>query len=190
MGEPIQIPIIPWGTDCPRCVPPAGSRWGVGETPLYIYATFSGITNCGWSHHPAPNGLIFRLTQNPAFICEWHLIGSVWHVSWIADRLAPNVSQLRLGDHDGWSFFTDQQVPCPAELQPYVNDQAACILMYAGAGGSGTIWWNEELLTLAEQFGLDPSERLKYDVFPVNSDYLVHRFADQRDHTNIKIKKS
>lgn len=189
MGQPITTPTLPHETDCPRCVPPVGTRWAVGETPQFIYATFSGIENCGFSHHPAPNGLIFKLTQTPASVCTWLLLGDVWHVTFIADRIAPNVSQLRLSDHDGFSFFTDQQVACPPELQSYVNDQAACILFFAGAGGSGTIWWNEELLTLTEQFGLTPSDRLMYDVFPVNSDFEVHRFADQRDHTNIKIKK-
>lgn len=190
MGEPITTPTIPHVADCHRCVPPVGTRWPVGETPQYIYATFSGIINCTWSHHPAPNGQIFRLEQQVANVCLWSLTGSIWHVNFIADRIAPNVSQLRLGDHDGWSFFTDQQVACPPELQPYINDQAACIGMLAGAGGFGTIWWNVELIYLAEQFGLKPSERLMYDVFPVNSDFNVHRFADQRDHTNVKIKKS
>jgi len=189
LGEPITTPDIPHEDDCPRCVPPTGTRWAIGETPQYIYAMFHGIENCGWSPHPAPNGQIFRMTQLPGNVCTWYLDGSVWKVEFIADCIAPNVSQLQLGDHNGWVFFSDQQVACPPELQTYINDQAACILMYAGAGGSGTIWWNDEVLDLAYDFGLLPSNRLMYDLFPVNTDYNVHRFVDQRDHTNVKIKK-
>lgn len=190
MGQKIQSPDIEHGNDCARCTPPTGSRWPAGQTPKYIYATFSGITNCTWSHHPAPNGQIFRLTQSDVNNCMWDLLGSVWHVTFRADRIIPDNSQLDLFDHDGWSFFTDRQVACPPELQPYVNDQSACILMYAGAGGYGTIWWNERVLDLVKWFCLESGDRLMYDVFPVNSDFEVHRFADQRDHTNIKIKKT
>ncbi len=190
MGQPISSPDIPHNTDCPRCVPPTGSRWAVGTTPQFIYCTFSGLVDCGRSHHPAPNGVIFRMEQTAGNSCIWRMEGDIWKPDFTADRIAPNVSRLRLSDHDGWSFFGDQQLACPPELQSYVNDQVSCIPMFGGAFGSGTIWWNPELLTLAEQFGLVPSDRLMYDVFPVNSNFEVHRFADQRDHTNVKIKKS
>lgn len=190
MGQPIKSPDIEYGTDCPRCVPPFGSRWNTGETPKYIYAMFSGITYCAHSSYNPPNGLIFRMEQLPASVCTWYLQGSVWHVEFIADRISPNFSQLRLGDKDGWSFFTDQQVACPPEFNTFVNDQTSCVLMYAGAGGHGTIWWSDEAIELAVWLGLCPSERLMYEVFPVNSDFLVHKFCDRRNHTNIKIKKS
>lgn len=188
MGQPISSPDIPHDTDCPRCVPPVGSRWGVGETPLYIFCTFSGLVDCGRSHHPAPNGLIMRMTQTVGNVCMWRMEGEIWKAEFIADRIAPNVSQLRLSDHDGWSFFTDQQLACPPELQSYANDQLNCIPMYGASEGVGTIWWNADLLLIALAFGMVPSDRLMYDVFPVSDDFEVHRFADERDHTNVKIK--
>ena len=73
-----------------------------------------------------------------------------------ADLIAPFKRRLRLGDHDGLSFFTDDQQACPPELQSYVNDQVSCIPFFGGAFGSGTIWWNPTIIRLAVQFGLEP----------------------------------
>ena len=189
MGQRITSPDIEHENDCNRCVPPTGSRWPVGGTPEYIYCKFWGVMNCGWSHHPAPNDQIFRLTQSDVQHCQWELLGSVWHITFFADRIIPANSQLNLFDHDGWSFFTDRQAQCPIEHQRFSNDQGACILFYAGALGSAMIWWNDKLLDLVEWFGLSPGTSLFYEVFHVNFLLEVHRFADREQRTNIKFKR-
>lgn len=189
MGQRIQSPDIPHENDCNRCVPPTGSRWPAGETPKYVYCKFWQISNCGWSHHPAPNDQIFRLTQSGVQHCLWELVGSIWRVNFRADRIIPANSQLDLSDHDGFSFFTDRQAQCPAENIRWSNDQAACILFYAGAGGMAMVWWNDVLLDLVDWFRLGPGPFLFYEIFHVNVFVEVHRFANRYQRTNIKFKK-
>lgn len=190
LGQRIKNPNIEFGSDCTRCTFPTFDRFPAGETPKYVYACFWGIENCGFSSYSAPNGRIFRLPQDAGNPCMWYLDGSVWKVEFIADRIAPAVSRLQLGDKDGWSFFTGNQVICPDEYTVFNNAQGACILMYAGAGGHGTIWWNAELLDISEDFGIVPCTELFYDVFNIDASTFVHRFSDRRSGVSISIKKS
>lgn len=189
MGQKISHPDIDYGNDCQRCTPPVGSRWANGETPEFVWVKFWGVSNCGFGHHTAPNDKIFRLTQSAVQYCTWELIGSAWHITFRADRIIPPVAQLDLADHDGWSYFTDQKPPCPIEHARWSNDQAACILFYAGAGGNAMVWWNDKLLDLVEWFGLNPGPDLFYEIFHVNFLVEVHRFADREQRTNIKFKR-
>lgn len=189
MGQPIPIPTIPSGNDCPRCTPPIGARWAPGETPAVIFVKFWGIANCGKSHHPAPNDLIMSMTQLPGFPCIWRGEGDVWKPEYKADLIAPPNCQLRLADHDGWSFFTGTHRVCSPEYQQIANLQQTCILNYAGAGGAGCIWWNDDLLQLSTDFGFNPGADLRYEVFKPDAVYDIHKFCDIEQRTNIKIKK-
>ncbi len=185
MGTPIPSPDPEYGADCPLCTP---ALWPVGETPLYIYAYFEGITNCGVSPHSAPNGETFRLEQPVGFPCLWSHAGNVWHLDYIPDQIAPNLSRLRLMDHHGFSFFVGTGIPCPPEFTIFDNNQAACILMYAGAGGSGLISWSAGMLELVQQFGLEAGINLFYEEFTTAEGDIVHKFCDRIQRTNVKIK--
>lgn len=185
MGTPIPSPDFEPGNDCTLCRP---VPWPAGETPLNVYAYFEGIIDCGISSYSAPNGQTFRLEQNPASPCTWLHNGDPWILDWIADEIAPNTSRLRLMDKDGFSFFSSRQAPCPTDPYLYSNDQATCILMYAGASGSGLLTQNTAVIDLVEQFGLEAGINLMWEVFNHPDGDIVHKFSDIIQRTNIRFK--
>jgi len=189
MGQKITSPDIEHGNDCNRCTGAPFFRWPAGGTPEYIWVSFSGLVNCGFSHHPAPNGKLFRLTQSNINHCLWVLVGSVWFIEFQSHQIIPALSKIRLLDHTGWSFFVSQGPPCPFEYWRFPNNQAACVLMYAGSAGWATVWWGDGILDMVEWFGLSPGSSLFYDVSFSAPAFEYHRFADREQRTNVKFKK-
>lgn len=185
MGEPVPDPPIDYGTDCPWCTP---ARWPSNETPAKVYCLFSGITNCGVSSYPAPNGEIFAMDQLDGTPCQWRHNGTVWKPDWTPRRVAGPQSLLRLLDKDGFSFFNSLSLQCPPEGWTYTNQQAACILMYAGAGGIGQVWWNDKINDFIDDFGFTAGRSLFLELFRSTGVYDVYKFCDLYDRTNIRIK--
>lgn len=162
-------------------------RWADGETPAVIYSTFWSIINCGKSAFSAPNGEIFKCSQLVANACTWLHDGSVFKVDFAARRAAGPQSQLRLYDKDGFFFFDSISMQCPLEGWVYGNNQNACILMYAGAQGFGSIWWNDRITELINGFGLTPGRSLFLELFKAGGVNNVYKFCDLYERTNIKI---
>lgn len=187
MGTPIPSPPIDTGADCPNCTP---LRWAVGETPEFIYIYFEGLTDCGVSPHPSPNGQTFKLTQQPGWPCWWRHVGDPWEVNFWAKRIGFFQSEVSLWDHHGFSFFLGRFLQCPLEYWAYDNLQAACILMYAASGGSATVYWNSVIADLIAGFGLVPGRSLFYELLQAPRLTEVHKFCDLYQRTNIKILMS
>lgn len=185
MGTRIPSPPIEYGIDCDNCTP---FRWAVGETPKYVYVYFDGLTDCGWSPHPSPNGQTFKLTQSPIAGCHWFSAGDPWIVNFYAKRPGAFQSRIELWDHHGFSFFIGHLMQCPLEYWTYANLQAACILMYAASGGTATVFWSDQITTLIEQFGLVAGRELFYEMFQTDGPPEVHKFCDRHQRTNIKFK--
>lgn len=185
MGTPLPCPPIKSGSDCPACTP---GRWPSGETPKFVYVMFWKIINCGVSSYSAPNGHVFTLEQNPANICNWFWLGDTWHVFWDAKRIGPPQSRLRLLDVDGFSFFSDLSLQCPMEYWTYINDQNSCILMYAGARGGGTVWWNSKNNAVITSMGLDCGLGSFNETFRGPSSKITSKFNSLYQRTNLRIQ--
>ncbi len=183
MGTPLPCPPIEYGIDCGNCTP---GRWAPGETPKFVYALFFGITNCGISRFAAPNGVVFKLEQNPAAWCNWRWLGRNFHVFWDANLLGPPLSRLRLHDVDGFSFFADLSLKCPLEYWLYSNDQNACVLMYAGAGGGGRVWWNSKNMNVVGGAGLDCGPCTFNETFTGPAQKVTSKFNSRYQRTNIR----
>ena len=187
MGRRIPKPPVEHGNDCGACTP---ARWPAGETPKYIYCMFWGIEDCGVSPHPAPNGDVFRMEQDPTSPCYYFVQGDVWHPNFSTGTPGVSDSRLQLIDHHGFGFFTKTGPACPDEYITYPNAQIACVLMLAGAKGWGTIFWNNDVETMSEQFGLRPGFQLFYELFKSEPFYYVHKFCDLHQRTNIKVQRN
>lgn len=148
---------------------------------------FWGITNCGLSSWPAPNGHTFTLEQQIGNVCTWAFLGSAYHVFWEAKIVGAPLSKLRLMDSDGLSFFNSVSLQCPLEYWTYSNNQAACILFYAGAGGFGRIWWNQKVSFDIDGFGLDCGPELLAEMFTAPGSHIVNKYCDLNQRTNIRI---
>ncbi len=184
MGQRIPKPPIEFGRDCGSCTP---ALWPAGETPKFIYCMFWDIVGCGVGPNDPPNGEIFKMEQSATIDCLWISDGSVWKPDYHADVVGPVGSRLRLLDAGGFSFFIDTNRTCRAEYFTYTNDQAACILAYAGSAGFGSIWWNQEVTDLISAFGLGSPGKLFYELFGFTGVLEVHKFTDLYQKTNVKI---
>lgn len=187
MGTPIITPKPPYGTDCPVCTP---GLWPAGETPQHVYIYFEGITDCGWSVHPAPNGQTFELDQVDGSPCRWAHDGDVWMVNFHAKRVGFDYSWITLVSEDGYFLFDGTGVTCPPDLAVFDNDMESCILFYGGAGGHAILSYTDIVSWLVAQFGLDAGVNLMHQLFLHPDGDIVHKFCDIRQVTNIKIKYS
>lgn len=185
LGTPLPCPPVEPGNDCPLCTP---VRWAVGETPKYVFATFVNIIDCGKSRFTVPNGHVFRLQQNAASDCNWFWEGDNYHVFFDAKMVAPPLSRLRLFDSDGFSFFGSLSIGCPLEYWRYVNNQGACILMYAGALGTGRVWWNDKNMEFVEGLGLNCGAGSFNETFPGPSTKVTTKFNNLYQRTNLRIQ--
>lgn len=185
MGQIIPKPPVEYGNDCPSCTP---GRWPVGETPKYVYCMFWDVVGCGVSPNDPPNGVVFRMVQQPGNPCLWLLNGSVWRPDFQPKTVGPGMSQLRLLDSGGFSFFIGTSFPCRPEYQRYTNSQAACIFAFAGSAGFGTAWWNDDVTDIITELGLQGNGKLFYELFMQTGVFEVHKFTSLYYRTNIKVK--
>lgn len=185
MGTPIDPPPFEYGSDCPRCTP---ALWAPGKTPMYMFAYFNGIINCGVSPHPAPNGFTFLLQQSPGNPCLWLHQGDVWTIDFDPWQVAPNKSRIRLYDHHGFFFFTGFGDGCAPEIIRFVNAQAACILMYAGAEGFCSLDWSGTFLDVVTDLGIDRRPNLMRETRYVDDTDIVLKATSLYQRTNLKFK--
>lgn len=97
MGS-IPSPPAEYGNDCSVCNP---TPWPSGYTPKYLRCLFTGIIKCvtvpPWpSNPPAPNGIIFLLTQWIYSPCVWDFYDGTWNIIYQASSIFPNHSSLEL----------------------------------------------------------------------------------------------
>lgn len=187
MGTPVPTPEPPYGTDCPACTP---GLWPSGKTPENVYIYVTGIQDCGKSTNPPPNGKTFACPQMVGSPCIWYLDGSVWKVTFHAKRSGYNYSWVTVFDADGWSFFNGTGDPCPSDLHYIDNDQASCILQYAGAGGYAIVSYFDVVSWLVANFGLVAGSSLFNEIFEHPSGDVVQKFCDRVQRTNIKFRIS
>ncbi len=185
MGTRLPCPPVEAGANCTTCTP---GRWADGETPRFVYVLFAGIIDCGKSRFTAPNGFVFKLEQVDGIPCNWEWKGDNWHVFWDAKRIGFPQSRLRLLDVDGFSFFSDLHIPCPLEYWNYFNDQLACILMYAGALGTGRVWWNTKNMKVVDGLGLDCGPGAFNETFTGPTSKITSKFNSQYQRTNIRFQ--
>ena len=183
MGIVIKPPPFEFGSDCPVCTP---FLWAAGETPMYMFAFFSGIENCGVSPHNAPNGSTFLLQQSPASPCLWLHQGDVFTVDFEPCRLVPAQSRIRLIDHHGFFFFTGFGDCCAPEIIRFVNAQAVCMLMYAGAGGFCCLDWSGTLLDIVAELGIDTVPKLMRESRYVDDTDYLYKVNSLYYRTNFK----
>lgn len=185
MGTPVTHLPVDSGNNCSSCTP---DLWADGETPLYVYVTFSGITGCGRSPHDPPNGQTFKCTQSDANYCLWVYDGPVWRVEFHAKRIGHDYSFVVLTDEFGWAFFSGTGDICPQDLTLIENDQAACILMYAGAHGHALVTYLDIASVLIIAFLLQPGPELMLEFFVCDDTDIVIKFCNKSIHTNICVK--
>lgn len=186
MGLPIPPPPIDYGNNCVTCTP---TLWANGQTPTQIYCTFWGISGCGVSPFDPPNGEIFIMDQSIGNPCIWAKTTGTWRPDFIAGGLGGFKSRLRLFDQHGFSFFGAESFNCRPEYWRYINIQAVCMLMFAGAGGFGTIFWLDFVHTLISEVGFDTSHKIFYEFFGRTAFTTVHKICDQYQRTNIRVMK-
>ncbi len=155
---------------------------------MYVFAYFSGISDCGRSSYPVPNGRTLLLQQSIGNDCEWQHLGDVYHCFWEPSWQWPNNSRLRLLDVDGFSFFSGVGAHCPAEIARYPNSQNTCILMYAGAGGFCMVDWSGILLTQAVELGIDFKPKLMRESRDIDAVHSIYKFTSLYQRTNLKLK--
>lgn len=187
MGIVIKPPPWHYGSDCSECTP---NPWPTGKTPMYVYAYFSGIDNCGWSPNPAPNGSTFLLQQVPGSPCMWLHQGSIWTVDFMPKWDWPDQSRVRLYDNHGWIFFAGFEDICQPEMIRYVNRQNECVLMYAGAGGYCIIDWSGILLNVVAELGILLKPKLMRESRYVDDTEIVYKVNSLYYRTNFKFKTS
>lgn len=185
MGIVIKPPPIHYGTNCPACTP---TLWPPGETPMYMFVYASGISDCGRSARPVPNGLTFLLQQNPLSPCHWRYQGPRYSVDFFPNLQIPANSRLTIVDDLGWFFFTGIGVQCAPEIIRFVNAQAACILMYAGAGGFCMVDWSGLLLETSVELGIDFKPKLMRESRYVDNTDYVFKVTSLYQRTNFKFK--
>lgn len=183
MGTPITPPYPEYGDDCGYCTP---ALWSAGETPKFIYAYFQGISDCSISSHDVPNGQTFKLEQDSVLPCYWVHEGPIYHVYYQPLVPAQGKSLLQLQDHVGFSFLFNYGPMCPPEFTVYENWMQFCELQYAGSGGTGTIFWSDEILQLVNAFGLMPGPDLFHELFNAPNADIIHKFCDRYQRTNVK----
>ena len=185
MGRLINPPPVESGNDCPACTP---GLWPVGKTPMYMFAYFSGISNCGKSSNYAPNGYTFLLQQDPLNACLWKHDGDVWFVDYRPWLFGPDRCQVRLYDQHGWFFFVGTNVHCSPEIIRFTNAQAACILMYAGAGGVCLLDWSGILHYLIAELGIETKPKLMKESRSIDADSQVVKLCSLYQRTNVRFK--
>lgn len=67
----------PCGPDCDAC---EGTLWANGETPRYVTATISGVTDCP-GESTAPDGE-YELTQSLGDVCQWRYQDATYKITW------------------------------------------------------------------------------------------------------------
>lgn len=185
MGTRVPSPIVEKGDDCVYCTP---ALWSAGETPQFVYLTFSGVLNCGLSHHGPENGRTFKLEQDPVNYCYWVFDDGIYHVRFWARYPGESYGQVRLSDHAGWCFFISNFTYCPPDLTVVSNAQNSCILSYAGAGGHCIISYMDTVAWLALEFGLEPGPDLFSELFLHPDGHVVVKLCNRKLRTNIAIK--
>lgn len=131
MGEiiPPTKPYVP-GDDCLTC-------FDEGQTPRFVTATFSGITDC-WPGDPngAPPGVMV-LEQDPFFPCFWSVgAGWNWICAWDPTAVGGSLLGLSFG---AISYFTGfDPDPC---VTSFVNTNICGYGLWHGQGGTGVISW-------------------------------------------------
>ena len=185
MGTRISQPVPEYSTNCSICTP---SLWADCETPKYVYVYFDGIVNCGWSEKTPPNGQTFRCEQVEGSPCFWRHDGDEWYVEFHAKREGHDYSFVILNDSKGWAFFSGTGDICPPEFTLIDNDQASCILFYAGCKGSALISYHDFTSILAVWFGLTAGSTLFSELFVGPDGYIVVKLCDKYTSSNIKYK--
>lgn len=190
MGTPVPESVEP-GNDCALCTIPPGPLWEPGETPKYIFAYFAGIKKCAPSVKQPPNGRTFKLTQTPGNNCTWQHVGASWQIEYRPDLIAPDASQLVLIEAvSGVAMFSSRSVSCPEEPHIFVNDQAACILLYGGAEGVGVIHWMGVVLGIVVMMSLPSNQPIMHEIFVKDETTIVHKFCLPKFGMNVKLLMS
>jgi hypothetical protein len=185
LGRKIPHPDPIYGDDCNLCTP---ARFPIGETPAFIFALFENIVTCHKSPYTFPGSMLCKMYQQPGSPCHYKHKGT----SWTADlfiALAPNVeSFLSLADIDGWVWFVSRGPYCPAEFTIYENEQFMCLWQWAGSEGTGIIYFDNSIKRLTAAFGLTPGQTLFLESFSDQDSFIVQKFCDLHQRTNIKFK--
>lgn len=84
-----------YGDSCATCTG-ENSLWAAGQTPNYVFATVSGITECSGqcaaSYVDFNSEIPYKMTQHPDFPCYWFHVDGNTVMRWGADTGAPTYS--------------------------------------------------------------------------------------------------
>lgn len=182
--EPPEPPFDgPYGDDCAACFP-------AGETPLQLYARFSGMSKCpGMGGAPDPPNLkIFVLTQHALAPCVWSGTDGVFDVFWRANwGGGAGHSHLNLRV-ELWGDYFDT---IPGDIDSCTmafSNQSVCNGGVAATGGAGAVYTTLEAAAAGQAMNIQASDRLNVEVFPVDGDHTVFKYCHKPSSTNIKIK--
>lgn len=181
-------PVVPGekGDDCPAMTP---DPWPADKTPKYLLATFHHIIACPFDPgKPDPPNGDFVLTQDPLNPCLWTRADAYFSFQYDI-RLGASTLQIwdghmLLAFHSvvtdvGWAYFHSDRL-CPIGTRYAEGDAFVDLFDFPGTAHQ-----------LMYEYGLNPSERSKFDVLPVPDEppYVqVRRFGNIRTPMNIKIK--
>lgn len=175
------IPLIPAETNnaCPSCFP-------VDETPVVVYVTFTGLQKGSlWASYMGnpPNG-VHMLTNTGA--CFWELTQGLFHYSYHSG----SPPRFLLYDYDGFInlFIKVVDSSCVTYFpNPETNPTGAIFW-----GGHASITYTApaigaSCLLPADLMVIHRDPKTFAEVFPVDADNNVYRYARKKDATNVKI---
>lgn len=185
MGE-LTIPEEYSSVDCNMCEanPPGTPLWENGKTPKYIYAYFQGITICNPGDPVAPSRVIMK--HKPLLPCVWT---GTRTDGWTAtlDFRGGAHSGITLSHPLGNAFVGSVLSACAVNF----TNLLICIFPAdIGWGGTCRLAWFTDPIpeTLADTYGLMPSEDSLYDRLSELADIRSYRLTHPVGQTNIQIK--
>ncbi len=181
MGEKIDPIVDPIpGTECVNWDPPA-------ETPEFVYVMFWDIVDCPGTPKPAPNGHLFKLTQNDGISCWWEYDDPAFgfKILFDASSIAPWGIELR--DQLLRLYFTGGLFGSPHEHDIAVSTLVGCTPTIIGNAGFATIFWKKAAVDLITDLALPTDKQILFEFFMKDNTFPVYKFCVPEYSMNIKV---
>ena len=185
MGLNLPDPVPIYGDDCIGCTP---GLFPPGETPSFIFVLFENIKSCYQSPHTVPETMLCKLYQVPGLPCRYRHNGTVWKADLFIARGGTGDSFLGLFDEFGWVHFVSRGAYCPPEFTIFENEQFLCLYQWASHKGTAIMFFDDTIARLIDSFGLQPGKTLFLESFDGSGGFMIQKFCDLYQRTNIKFK--
>jgi len=172
-----------FGTTCSTCTP---SLWESGKTPKYIFIVFAGLKPCPGAITP-PNGVRFRLTQDPVFPQRWFVDTQEWDgYEWFATwGVGGEHVYLRQDSHAGPLHFYDWNPACEITGPNSTN-----CTHNESTNGQYCVFWEQDDIprTINCDFKLNPISGTAFHRGVVDATHEVIRLNNRNGYTKCRVK--